>query len=75
MNDNVMTVLYHLSKDNVVTDSVSKMSMGTVAHFPDYKKELVKRVRRLAQLGVRLEDSPKEWSTVIITLNHLWLFR
>ena len=33
--------------------------MGSVADVGDYKKKLVKEVQRLAQLGVRLEESSK----------------
>ncbi|TMW94799.1 hypothetical protein EJD97_009787 [Solanum chilense] len=54
-----MSVLYHPGKANVVADALSRISMIS-AHVPDCKKELVNEVHRLAQLGVRLEDSPKE---------------
>ena len=50
-----MSVLYHLRKDKVVTDTLSRISIGSLAHVPDGKKELVKKVHSL----VRLEDSPK----------------
>ena len=50
-----MSVLYHLRKDNVVADTLSQISIGSLAHVPDGKKELVKKVHSL----VRLEDSPK----------------
>ena len=53
-----MSVLYHLGKANVVADALSCMNMGTVSHVEDKKKDHVKKVHRLARLGVRLDDSP-----------------
>ena len=38
--------------------------MCSVAHVPDAKKDLVKKVHRLAHVGVRLEDSPKGGSMI-----------
>ncbi|KAH0709715.1 hypothetical protein KY284_011142 [Solanum tuberosum] len=52
-----MSVLYHPSKANVFVDTLSRMSMNSVAHVEDEKKELVRDVHRLAQLGVQLVDS------------------
>ena len=49
-----MSVLYHPSKANVVADALSRVSMGSVAHVEEDKKELVKEVHRLARLGVKL---------------------
>ena len=49
-----MNVHYHPGKDNVVSDTLSRMSMGSTAHVEDEKRELVKEVHRLARLGVRL---------------------
>ena len=40
------------------------MSMGSVAHVHDDKKELVKEANRFARLGVRFEDSTKGGSIV-----------
>ncbi|XP_004237279.1 uncharacterized protein [Solanum lycopersicum] len=45
-------------KDNVVADALSLLSMGSVSHIDDEKKELVKEVHQLARLGVRLVDTP-----------------
>ena len=42
----------------MVEDALSRMNMGSVSHVEDGKKYLVKYVHRLAQLGVRLKDSP-----------------
>ena len=52
-----MSVLYHLGKANVVVDALSRMSMGSVAHFKDGKKKLAHEVHQLARLGVHLVDS------------------
>ena len=49
-----MSVLYHLSKANVVADALSHMTMGSVTHLDEVKKELAKEVH---MLGVRLECS------------------
>ncbi|PHT59388.1 hypothetical protein CQW23_01751 [Capsicum baccatum] len=49
-----MSVLYHPDKTNVVVDALSRLSMGSVCHVKDDKKELV---RKVAMLGVRLVDS------------------
>src|SRR5688572_32686051 len=52
-----MSVLYHPGKVNVVGDALSRLSMNSVSHVEDEKKELVREVHRLARLGVRLVDS------------------
>ena len=49
-----MRVHYHPIKVNVVCDALSRLSMGSVAHVEDKRKELVKDVHRLGRLGVRL---------------------
>ena len=49
-----MRVHYHPGKANVVADAQSRLSMGSVAHVEEERKELVKDVHRLARLGVRL---------------------
>ncbi|PHT59228.1 hypothetical protein CQW23_01591 [Capsicum baccatum] len=52
-----MSVVYHLSKDNVVADALSRLSMGSIAHVEDGNKKLAQEVHQPAQLGVRLVDS------------------
>ena len=39
-----MSVLYHLGKANVVANALSRLSMNSVAHVEDGKKELVRDV-------------------------------
>lgn len=53
-----MSVPYHPSKANVVGDAVSCMSMGSVSHVDESRKDLVKHVYRFSQFGVPLVDSP-----------------
>ena len=48
----------HIRKANVVADALSHMTMGSVSHVKEDKKEFVKHVRRFACLVVRLENSP-----------------
>ena len=43
----------------MVADALSRVSMGSVSHVEEEKRELAHDVHRLARLGVRLEDSPK----------------
>ncbi|WMV30450.1 hypothetical protein MTR67_023835 [Solanum verrucosum] len=54
-----MNVLYHPGKGNVVADALSQLSMGSIAHVEEDKKELVCDVYRVARLGFRLVDSTK----------------
>ena len=49
-----MSVNYHSCRENLVADTLSRLSMGSVAHVDEEMKELVKDVHRLACLGVRL---------------------
>ena len=53
-----MSVLYNPGKANVVADALNRMTIGSVAHVEEEKKELVKNVHRLDCVGFRLEDSP-----------------
>ena len=43
-----MSVHYHTSKANVVADNLKRLSMGSVAHLKEERKELVKDVHMLA---------------------------
>lgn len=51
-----MSVLYHPGKANIVVNTLNRLSMSTVAHMENNKKELVWEVHRLARLGIRLVD-------------------
>ncbi|KAH0784240.1 hypothetical protein KY290_003838 [Solanum tuberosum] len=59
LKDYDMRVHYHPGKAIVVADALSRLSMGSVDHVEDEKKELVRDVHRLARLGVPLVDSTK----------------
>ena len=54
LKDYDMSVHYHPGKANVVADALSRLSMGSVAHVEEERKELVKDVHMLSRLGVRL---------------------
>ena len=62
-----MSVLYNPSKANVVADALSRMTMGSISHFDETKKDLAREVHRLARLGVRLESSLDGGAMFIIT--------
>ena len=52
LKDYDISVHYHPCKVNVVADSLSRLSMGSVVQIEEERKELVKDVHRLARLGV-----------------------
>ncbi|WMV13538.1 hypothetical protein MTR67_006923, partial [Solanum verrucosum] len=49
-----MNVHYRPDKANVVADALSRLSMGSVAHVEEERRELAKDVHRLGRIGVRL---------------------
>ena len=51
-----MSVMYYSNKANVVVDALNRVSMDSVSHVVEGKKELAHDVHRLARLGVRLFD-------------------
>ena len=54
-----MSILYHPSKANGIVDALSRLSMGSISHVKEKKRELAKDVHRLACLGVILMNSTK----------------
>ena len=58
LKDYDISVIYHPGKANVVAEALSRMTMGSLSHVEQEKKELVKDVHRLPRLGLWLEDSP-----------------
>ncbi|PHT30679.1 hypothetical protein CQW23_29724 [Capsicum baccatum] len=52
-----MSVLYYPGNANIVANDLNILSLGSVAHVENNKRELVWEVHRLASLGVRLVDS------------------
>lgn len=59
-----ISVLYHPDKANVFADALNQISVGSFAHVPYGKKELVKELHRLNKLGLRFEYSTKRGSMV-----------
>ena len=57
LKDYDMGMLYHLGKANIVADALSRLSIGSVAHVENDKKQLARDMHSLARLGVRLLDS------------------
>jgi len=52
-----MSVLYHSGKANIVADALSQLSMGSISHIEDSKKEMAQAIHQLATLGICLVDS------------------
>ncbi|XP_070045523.1 uncharacterized protein [Nicotiana tomentosiformis] len=50
-------ILYHLRKDNIVADALSRKSMVSLAHLEAFQSPLAKKVHRLASLAIRLANS------------------
>ena len=42
-----MSILYHPDKFNMVVGAISRLSMGSAAHFGEENRELAKDVQRL----------------------------
>ena len=55
--DYYMNILYHLCKDNVVSDALRRLSMEITNHVKEEMMELAKDVNKLVCLGFRLMDS------------------
>ena len=52
-----MSVLHLPRKANNVEDALCHMTMGSVSHIDESKKEPVRDVHRLSRFGMKLEDS------------------
>ena len=44
----------------MIVDALNRITMGSMSHIEETKKDLVKYVHRLAILGVTLEDSTND---------------
>ncbi|KAH0636086.1 hypothetical protein KY289_036001 [Solanum tuberosum] len=64
LKDYDMSVHYHPGKANVVADALSRLSIGSVAHVEEERKELARDVHRLARLGVRLMSISDDGVTI-----------
>ena len=67
-----MSFVYHPDKANGVAYSLSRMSMGSVSHIKEAKKDLLRKAHRMASLEVRFEDSPDGGFMSMITPSHHW---
>ena len=52
LKDYDMSVLYHLSKANVVVDALSRLYMSSFSHVKDSKKKLAQEIHQLPRLGI-----------------------
>ena len=59
LKDYDMSVLYHAGKANVVADALSRLSMNSVSHVEDEKKELVREL-------IILLDLESVWLTLVM---------
>ena len=51
LKDYDMDVLYNTGKANVVVNALSRMTICSVSHLDESKKDLAREVHRLARLG------------------------
>ena len=56
LKDYDMSIFYHPGKNNVIADALSMLSMDSIAHVDEEKRELSTEVHRLSQLRVRIMD-------------------
>ena len=54
LKDCDISLHYHPGKANILADYLSRLSMGSVEHVYEKKKDLVKDVHKLNHLGVHL---------------------
>ncbi|CAM8895788.1 unnamed protein product [Rhodiola kirilowii] len=54
LKDYDCTISYHPGKANVVADSLSRKSMGSLAHIADTKRKLARDLSLLQDSGVAL---------------------
>lgn len=59
LKDYDMSIIYHPHKSNVAANALNWLSMGSIAHVEENKKELVWDFRWLVLLVVQLVDSTK----------------
>ena len=52
LKDYDVSIIYHLGKTNVVSDTLSLFLMANTTHLEEEKKELAKDVHRMERLGV-----------------------
>ena len=52
-----MSALYHPGNADVVVDALSWMTISSVSHLDEAKKDLVREVHRFDRLGVMLKSA------------------
>ena len=57
LKDYYMIFLYHPDKANFVAGALILMTIGSVSHFNESKKDLGKDVHRFSRFGMSLEKS------------------
>ncbi|WMV45832.1 hypothetical protein MTR67_039217 [Solanum verrucosum] len=57
LKDYDISVLYHPGKANVMGNALSRLSIGSVAHIKEYRKELSCDFHRLNRLGIQVSSS------------------
>ena len=57
LKDYDVDILYHLGKANVVADSLSRKSMGSLIDVQPERRDMVREIQWLSSLGVRLANS------------------
>ena len=57
----------------MVSDALSRLSMGSVSHVEETKRNIVRDVHRFAHLGVRIEDSPNSSVVVHHKFDSSWM--
>ena len=60
LKDYDCTILYHPDKANVITDALSRKSMGSLAHITIQKRYMVREVRNFINEGVVLSVTNTE---------------
>ncbi|XP_070037149.1 uncharacterized protein [Nicotiana tomentosiformis] len=57
LKDYDIDILYHLGKENVVADTLSRRSIGSLSYLQPEKSEIAREIHQLANIGFRLLDS------------------
>ncbi|XP_070011272.1 uncharacterized protein [Nicotiana sylvestris] len=60
LKDYDFSILYHPGKANLVADTLSRKSMGSLAHIAPAKRLLAKDIRRLEDTGIRFSMGSSE---------------
>ena len=55
MKDYDCTIIYHPSKVNVVVDTLSRKSMGSLAHISEVRRLLIEEIHSLEMDGIKFE--------------------